>query len=178
MTLIEDPSTEIRARGLKILLTFLYKFNNKPLIETGLGDVFTQAVKSTLSYLPELTPVEESIQLLEPAYSILVLLARKLFSGSEAEAKAAVEKGEYLDAVLRDGIFRSYDHAKEHVRIVEVLVRASAKIVEEMGIYAVKHLQVSWNKEKEQIRKYFQHQISHQNIIKLRYVETYFGTYL
>ncbi|KAJ2905476.1 uncharacterized protein MKZ38_005352 [Zalerion maritima] len=138
VTLAEDPDTTIRARGLKILLEFLSKFPNKSLAETGLGQVFTDAVMPTLSYLPGLTPADESVQLLKPAYSNLVVLSRKLYP----EARYSAEKGCYLDRVLRDGVFTGYDHSKEHVKVAEVLVNASMEIVEEMGIYSIKHLKI------------------------------------
>ena len=139
VTLVEDPDTKVRSRGLAILTVFLSKFPNKTLAQTGLGDVFTEAVIPTLSYLPSLTPPGESVQLLGPAYVALLVLSRKLFPNH----RHSKEKGQYLDKFLREGIFTSSDHAKEHFNIVEVLVEASSSIVDEMGIYSVKHLRVS-----------------------------------
>lgn len=48
-----------------------------------------------------------------------------------------------LDRALREGVFPAYFHAKEHVRIVEVLCQETALILQQMGIHAVKHLKVS-----------------------------------
>jgi len=48
-----------------------------------------------------------------------------------------------LDKILRDGVFAGYSHAKDHVRIVEVLCNQTVTILCQMEIYAVKHLKVS-----------------------------------
>ncbi|KAJ9155112.1 hypothetical protein NKR23_g2546 [Pleurostoma richardsiae] len=132
LTLLDDSATRIRSRGLVILEVFLGKFPDRVLRDTGLGSVFEDAVFPTLLYLPSLTPESESVQLLEPAYAALLTLAGKLQDGAA--------KNKLLDKVLRDGIFAGYFHAREHVRIVEVLLRQTSLFVETMGIHAVKHL--------------------------------------
>ena len=133
MTLLEESASQIRARGLAILDDFLKKFPQTTLQNTGLGSVFEQAVLPTLLYLPSLTPEDESIQLLEPAYKALISLAGKLKKDDKLKS---------LDKVLRDGIFAGYFHSSEHVRIVEVLVREAGKVVAVIGLPAVKHLKV------------------------------------
>ncbi|KAK4193799.1 hypothetical protein QBC35DRAFT_6758 [Podospora australis] len=132
LTLTDDGTTPIRHRGLLLLADFLSKFPTKILQSTGLGQVFQDAILPTLSFLPSLTPEDESLQLLVPAYEALLILAKKQ---STPAAKNAL-----LDRIIREGIFMGYFHAKEHVRIVEVFCRQTVEILTLMGIHGVKHL--------------------------------------
>ncbi|KAK0666672.1 hypothetical protein QBC41DRAFT_325278 [Cercophora samala] len=134
LTLADDSTTSIRRTGLTILTNFLTKIPAKTLQDTGLGQVFADAVFPTLSYLPSLTPEEESLQLLEPAYKALLVLAEK------QPATGDKNKHKLLDRLIREGIFTGYFHAKSHVKIAELLCREMGEIVEEMGVHAVKHL--------------------------------------
>ncbi|KAH8879445.1 poly A polymerase C-terminal region-like protein [Thozetella sp. PMI_491] len=135
LTLVDDSSTRFRARGLEILASFLKKFPGKKLRETGLAIVFEQAIFPTLLYLPSLTPVDESLQLLEPAYNALFALAEH--SPGPDNIK---DRDRLLDKIIREGIFTAYLHAKDHVRIVELLFRQTVLVVGMMGINSVKHL--------------------------------------
>lgn len=137
LTLLDDSTTRIRARGLDILNSFLQKFPNNILRDTGLSSVFEEAIFPTLHFLPSITPEDESIQLLRPAYTTLLTLAGKMNVSKDSKVK-----DKFLDKVLREGIFSAYFQAKEHIRIVEVLIREAGSIVSEMGIHAVKHLKV------------------------------------
>ncbi|KAK3318567.1 hypothetical protein B0H66DRAFT_243527 [Apodospora peruviana] len=142
LTLVDDNTTSVRRRGLVILTKFLAKFPDKTLHDTGLAQVFEEAVFPTLSYLPSLTPENDSVQLLVPAFEALRCLARKQ---STAAAKSGVTAGKekenmMLGKVLREGVFPAYFHAKDHVRIVEVLCQQTGLIIGQMGIHAVKHL--------------------------------------
>lgn len=116
------------------------------LSNTGLASVFEDAVFPTLHFLPSITPEEESIQLLEPAYSALLTLARKADTRAEADSESGrTPRAKGLDKLLREGTFSSYFHTKEHVRIVRVLFAQTAEIVRAMGIQAVKHLKVGFS---------------------------------
>lgn len=144
LTLLDDGATRVRSRGLISLDAFLQRLPDNILRDTGLASVFEDAVFPTLHFLPSITPEEESVQLLGQAYTALVSLARKL-SATPAAGKVAsgTSRVKLLDKMLREGVFSAYFHAKEHVRIVEVLLVHAAKILGEMGIHGVKHLKVS-----------------------------------
>lgn len=137
LTLLDDPKTSIRTRGLKTLSSFLPKFSAKLLKQTGLGQVFEEAITPTLTYLPNLTPLEESVQLLGPAYGALYALADAQYSPEETE-----QKMKFLDRVMRNGVLRAYNHSSEHVQIVGILIEEINVLVKKMGIYAVKYLKV------------------------------------
>ena len=144
LALLDDGTTRIRRRGLLILDDFLEKFPANILRDTGLASVFEDAVFPTLHFLPSITPEDESITLLEAAYTALLSLARKKEPrAGKAEPQISSSKAKLLDRMLRDGVFSAYFHVKDHVRIVEVLLIQTAQIMDVMQIHAVKHLKVS-----------------------------------
>lgn len=122
-----------------MLSAFLPKFPPKLLAQTGLGPVFEDAILPTVLFLPSITPVEESLQLLPPAYMALEALGEIRFSDEEKEKK---EKMKFLDRVIRKGILLGYYHASVHHSIVEVLLQHLSILVFKMGIHSVKHLKV------------------------------------
>ncbi|CAK7211279.1 hypothetical protein SEUCBS140593_001125 [Sporothrix eucalyptigena] len=147
LALVDDPDTVVRARGLVLLQTFVAVVPDGGglLHSTGLDSVLADAVFPTLHFLPRLTPEKESLQLLAPAYAALLCLAKA--AAVEGTSKDAAQNGlppkaaaGLLDRMLREGIYSGYFHASEHIHIVEELVRQAGRIVEVMGIYAVKHL--------------------------------------
>ncbi|KAL1902279.1 hypothetical protein Sste5346_001255 [Sporothrix stenoceras] len=148
LALVEDPDTPVRARGLTLLTEFVASVPDGGglLHTTGLDSVLADAVFPTLLFLPRLTPEKESLQLLGPAYSALLSLAKAAGAadkaGSTTNNKGLPPKAAatLLDRMLREGIFSGYFHASEHIHITEELVRQAGRIVEAMGVYAVKHL--------------------------------------
>lgn len=137
LTLLDDPTTRVRARGLALTAEFLSKFPSKTLRETGLASVFEDAIFPTLNFLPNLTPEDESVQLLDPALSALLVLSGKISTGT-----GSVEGNKLRDKILRDGVFTAHFHAKEHVRIAQVLFQQTAALVRALDLHAVKHLKV------------------------------------
>lgn len=137
LTLLDDNATRVRARGLTLATEFLTKFPSKTLRETGLASVFEQAIFPTVNFLPNLTPEDESVRLLGPTFAALLVLSGKISAGVGLK-----EGNELRDKILREGIFMAHFHAKEHVRIVEVLFQQTAALVTDLGIHAVKHLKV------------------------------------
>lgn len=144
MALVDDGSTRVRSMGLHVMKEFLTKFPNKTLHDTGLASVFEDAILPTLHFLPSLTPEDESIQLLSPAFDALLVLAGKLKKAevSSRPNKSQTPSAPLLDRILRDGILSAYFHAKEHIRICQLLFAINSRLIREMGINAVKHLKV------------------------------------
>ena len=103
-------------------------------------------------FLPSITPVEESVQLLEPAYHALLVLGDTLYKKEhqeleekEREGKVAEMKSKemkFWDRVLQKGVLMGYAHANEYPSIAEILLRNLGLVSGKMGIYAVKHLKV------------------------------------
>lgn len=146
MALVDDGATRVRSMGLHIMKEFLTKFPNKTLYDTGLASVFEDAILPTLHFLPTLTPEDESIELLSPAFDALLVLVGKL---KKAKVKSGTNTSRtpsapLLDRILRDGVLSAYFHAKEHIRICQLLFAISSRLINEMGIHAVKHLKVCY----------------------------------
>jgi hypothetical protein len=95
----------------------------------------------TLLYLPSLTPVNESLRLLGGAYGALGVLCDVRYPPGEKEGYDR-ERIEFLDRVMRQGVFMGYHHSSEHPAIVQLLLEQTKILVGKMGIHAVKHLKV------------------------------------
>lgn len=139
MTLIDDPSTSIRSRGLRILSVFLPRFPPKLLQQTGLGPVFEDAVHPTLLFLPSITPADESVRLLPSVYRALDVLAEVRFGEGE---KDIAERTKFFDRIMREGILGGFFHVAEYPAIIEVIIEQLSIVVSRMGINSVKHLKV------------------------------------
>lgn len=161
LALLDDHSTTVKAKGCELLTILLRNTTPQLLESTGLGDVFQDALMPCLSYLPSLTPPAQSASLLAEAYPALLQLSRVRYpysmslrsSTSTATKRQPYGHGEeeladvnykpkrvLLDKIMRDGILTGYAHCREFIRVAVVLVDQMGSIVEEMGIWAVKHL--------------------------------------
>ena len=126
----------MRLKGLSILLLFLDKCPPKTILSAGVDNVIQDAVFPTLLFLPDTTPESESLQLLYPAYQVLLRVAQL-----DPDPKS-VRRRRFLDKLLRDGVFTGHFHASQHVRIVQVLMNVIKDIVSCLGLFSAKHLQV------------------------------------
>jgi len=116
---------------------FLPKLNSKLLAQTGLGEVFEDAVTPTLLFLPSLTPLEESLQLLPASYDALFVLADVRFTDDEAGHSSRLK---LYDRIMRKGVLTGYLHSNDCPAIVEILVTQISRILSKMGIHSVKYL--------------------------------------
>ena len=104
----------------------------------------TDAIKPCLSYLPSLTPPEESVRLLQQAFPALLQLSGLLYPGERKKR----EKMLFLDDVLINGVLKGLDHTAngahgpESPAVMSLLLQQIPIIVEQMGIWSVRHLQV------------------------------------
>ncbi|CAM1511089.1 Fc.00g086020.m01.CDS01 [Cosmosporella sp. VM-42] len=131
----EDDEPKVKSRGLEILALFVGICPVQVLQTTGIGTIFEEVTFPTLLHLPSITPEDESIQLLVPAYEVLIKLA---------EARQGLQdlhRRRLLNKLLRDGVFTGYHHASQHASISRILMQFTAKIINCMGIYSVQHLQ-------------------------------------
>ncbi|KAH8808777.1 hypothetical protein F5884DRAFT_793275 [Xylogone sp. PMI_703] len=138
LTLLDEGNSEIRARGLEIVVDFIPKFSTKLLDQTGLGDVIVDAIMPTLLFLPNLTPVDESIRLQKPAYEALYILADIQYpQGSDNIPDGKVK---LYFRILRHGVLQAYAHSYEYPRIVEILLQQVQILVDRLKLNAVKQL--------------------------------------
>lgn len=139
LSIIDDGWTEYKAKGCELLTLLLNHTSSPTLARTGLGEVFEDAVVAYLSYLPTLTPEHEALHLLRSVYPALIALANARFPGPSN----ILARRKELDKILRLGVLKGYYHAHEHVRITEFLLQQMSLLVDEMGVWSVRHLKVS-----------------------------------
>ncbi|KAF8849142.1 hypothetical protein BDZ45DRAFT_604813 [Acephala macrosclerotiorum] len=164
LTLLDTPTVNILVPSLETLSAFLPKLSTKLLQQTGLGEVFEDAVMPTLLYLPSITPVEESVQILPAAFEALFALCNVRYppptpsmdpgalgsrssslitlnsKTSSMEANTPDQRLAFLDRVMRKGILTAYLHASDLPQITTILLLALSTLVSKMGINCVKHL--------------------------------------
>ncbi|KAK1596243.1 uncharacterized protein LY79DRAFT_509761 [Colletotrichum navitas] len=139
LALIDDTETKFKKKGLVALQDFLSRCPPHLIGNTGLGEVFEQSVFPSLLSLPGVTPEDESLQLLGPAYNAITELAKTWFPNGESTPA----KMKLLIKVLREGVLAGYWHASEYVGVVELLAQKSIPIISQLGPYAVPHLKAS-----------------------------------
>ncbi|KAL6719105.1 hypothetical protein ACLMJK_003340 [Lecanora helva] len=138
LALIDDSSTQYKAKGCDFLRIFLKKCPPPLLGRTGLGEVFDNALMPCLIYFPSLTEETEALQVLAAAYPVVIDLALVRFP----DAKQQGARITTLDKILRNGILKGYAHAGEHVKVAEVLVNHMITLIREMGTASVPRLKV------------------------------------
>lgn len=137
LTISEDEDTAVRTLGLEIVVEFLEKCPATVLKSTGIGKVFEDAILPSVLYLPSLTPEEESVKIMRPAYQALLVLAQK-----EPDASSPTRRA-LLDRIIREGLVAAYEHASNYLVVVEALMSTTVTVLDTMGISSVKHLPVS-----------------------------------
>lgn len=136
LAISEDEDTFTRALGLEILADFIDRCPLQILKSTGIGAIFQQTIFPSLLFLPSLTPEEQSVKLMRQAYGALIVLAEK------EPTVVNLARRQLLDKVVREGIFAAYGHASHYVSVVETLMKTTTTVVNCLGIFSVKHLQV------------------------------------
>ncbi|KAI1383623.1 uncharacterized protein F4822DRAFT_83069 [Hypoxylon trugodes] len=144
LALLDESTVTIKIRALAILRTFWARCPPGLMRNTGLADVFEQAVFPAVLHLPTLTPEDESLQILSAAYPVLIEMAGLNYPSSDLEAKQpqqiTEDQRKLIDKIVREGVMVGYHHAKEHIRLVGLFCETLVCIVNGMGIIAVKYL--------------------------------------
>lgn len=145
LTLVDDWETRYKRVGITLLQGLLRVTKPDLLKRTGLGEVFEEALLPCLTYLPTLTPQDESVELLSLTYPTLLLLADVRYPPnadpvSSPSSPDSPPRTKLLDTLLRKGILYGYQHAAEYPTITTALFTHLASILDHLGIDAVKHL--------------------------------------
>jgi hypothetical protein len=139
LNVMDDTDTKIRTRGCEMLNAILGNCPPHLLKRTGLAPVFQESLFTSVSYLPSLTPVNESVVLLDAAVPTLLRLTETAYPHAEGDAHDPTRQ-KTLDTFLRKAILAPYSHAGEHIRIAKVLISHLTPLLNALGIDAVKHL--------------------------------------
>lgn len=146
LSIVDDFDIKFKAEGCRLLKLLLDQTSPILLTRTGLGEVFQEAILPCLSYLPTLTPEEESVALLSAAYPALLSLSRAMSDKTEKKGTKQLTPGEFprhiklLDTMIRKGVLAAYTNCPENVKITEVLLNNLCDINKELGIESVRHL--------------------------------------
>lgn len=143
LTLVDDSEPKYKAKGCDLLRPLLEITPPQLLKRTGLANVFEEALTPCLTYLPTLTPEDESIMLLNAAYPALIALAKTRYpipSPVDTLSDAAHQRAKALDKLIWDGVLFAHAHSGERVRIAQCLFAHLDSIVQELNIHTVKHL--------------------------------------
>ncbi|KAE9978112.1 hypothetical protein EG327_007520 [Venturia inaequalis] len=143
LSVVDDTDVQMRARGCEIL-AFLLEATPSPLLaRTGLAPLFAESLYISTTYLPSLTPEEDSITILDAALPTLLTLSKTAFPpppSRKADEKAYAASVTSLTTLLRQGILTPYKHAGEHVQIAETLLTHLPPLLDALGIESVRFL--------------------------------------
>jgi tRNA nucleotidyltransferase/poly(A) polymerase len=139
LTVLDDTNTKIRAKGCNMLVALLSNCSPALLKRTGLEPLFEESLYASVTYLPSLTPEEESVILLDAALPALLALTSVSHPPAEDDTHDA-SRQKSLDTILRKAILQPYSHAGEHVRISQTLLSHLPSILQTMGIDSIKYL--------------------------------------
>ncbi|KAH7035688.1 uncharacterized protein B0I36DRAFT_264958 [Microdochium trichocladiopsis] len=144
LTLLDETDTPLKLKSLDIFKAFWSKCPPDLMQQTGLAQVFEDAIFPAVLYLPSLTPEDESVQVLNATYSALFAIAGidadYNTSKPQSDPKFSDKQRKLVHKIVREGILTAYQHSSEYIRIVEVLCKQLQLVVNGMGIFAVKHL--------------------------------------
>nr|POF03491.1 cca trna nucleotidyltransferase, mitochondrial [Quercus suber] len=143
LTLVDDLDVEYKLRGIRFLRQILAVTPPTLLARTGLGSVFEDALTPCFSYLPDMTPENESLTLLKEVYPTLLVLSTVRYSlASVGLYSSQSPRVKYLDGILRRGILNIYAQTSaSHPRITAVLFEHLVPVLNSLGIETVRHLQ-------------------------------------
>ena len=122
---------------------------------SGLTDVFIESLKANFMMLPTLMPEDESLRILGELYPAFHALVKARFIelpatteetrfGKSSEIEMRVK---YLTLLLRHGVLAGLSHlgaggATSHVEVTTFLVGQLRVVIEALGVYAVRDLNV------------------------------------
>lgn len=162
---LDDMQISYKASGcrcLQLLCTALADVHSKIMKQSGLMDVFIEALKNDFSMLPTLTPEDESLELykaLYPAYRALVCAYSETIGAQNSGSTdlrviqtepANSKRQHYLTLLLRNQLVHGLTHLSTgigagstmSVPLSTLLVSQIGWIIADMGLPAVAHLQV------------------------------------
>lgn len=144
LTLVDDWEAQHKRLGAELLHSLLRVTSPTLLSRTGLGSVFEDGLMPCLTYLPSLTPEQDSIAILSTAYPALFTLTTTRFPRPTTDASEDTNRRDRvkaLDTIVRKGVLHAYAHCGQYPGISRVLFLNLATLLNELGIDSVKHLQ-------------------------------------
>lgn len=159
LKMIDDIDVQWKCRGVSLLTLFLQAVPASLLSRTGLSKVFEEELWPLCTYLPTLTPEQDSAKLLGETIRALSALVEVIHPEKHTNTAASKSKSKspqptteptlssarekLLDRLLRDAILAPLMHAPPptYPLLATSLLAHLAPLLRSMGIDSVKHLQ-------------------------------------
>jgi len=131
LSLIDDYNVNFKTRGVFILDHLLKKLKPDIIQQTGLGEVFYEALSKCLTYQSE----ESHVSLLRQSFSAIISLI-SLTEPTDSERR-------YIkyEQILSNNVVKGFVFSGDKIVIRIVLLQQIPKLAEELGIVMVKYLQ-------------------------------------
>ncbi|CAG8734624.1 1430_t:CDS:2, partial [Funneliformis caledonium] len=131
LSLIDDYNVDFKTRGVSILDHLLKKLKPNIIHQTGLGDVFHEALSKCLTYQSETSHVS----LLRQSFSAIISLI-SLTERTNSETR-------YIkyEQILSNNVVKGFIFSGDKIVIRIILLQQIPKLAEELGIVTVKYLQ-------------------------------------
>jgi len=147
LALLDDMEVKYKAVGCTLLSSLLAKTPSTLLARTGLGPVFDDAITPCLSYLPTLTPEDESTLLLDAAYPAVFTLTTIRFPSTTTASIQAHPRHTpapyalHLSHILHTQILPSISRMLEsHPAVVVTLLAHLSTLVAHLRTDTIAHL--------------------------------------
>ncbi|KAF2265755.1 poly A polymerase C-terminal region-like protein [Lojkania enalia] len=144
LKMMDDLDLKWKATGCD-MLTFLLKHTPlQVLSQTGLGNFFEEELWPLFTYLPTLTPEQDSLHLLSSVFPALISLLDILYPASKEKPTSSLStpRERFIDRLLRDGILAPLFHAPPpmYPKLATSVLTRLPPLLTFMGIDSVKHL--------------------------------------
>ncbi|KAF2121512.1 hypothetical protein BDV96DRAFT_483998 [Lophiotrema nucula] len=145
LKMMDDVDLKWKAKGCDLLTLLLKSTPSAVLSRTGLGKVFEEELWPLFTYLPTLTPEQDSVALLERVFPAMTALADVLYPppSQPPTSSLSTARERFLDRLLRDGILAPLWHAQpaSYPRLATMLLSHLPPLLQAQGINSIKHLQ-------------------------------------
>jgi len=147
LKLLDDTEIHLKVQGCLLLTTLLRTVRPSFLSYTSLGPVFETTLRPFLTYLPTLTPEQDSAALLDATLPTIVQLAEVMYSDTAAATPdiSAIEKKRMrlLNDIVHDGILAPLRHApaSTYPELGITVLSHLPPLLSKLGIHSVRHLQ-------------------------------------
>ena len=147
LTLVDDWEAKYKTLGVEFVQQLLKVTPPALLTKTGLGEVFEDALMPCLTFLPEITPEQECIPLLDSTYPTLLRLAAVRYpeippaASKYNSSDLARQRVKFLDTIIRKGVIYGCTYSSNYPNVTSTLFKHLIPLLNALGIESVKHLQ-------------------------------------
>ncbi|ODV91253.1 hypothetical protein CANCADRAFT_44857 [Tortispora caseinolytica NRRL Y-17796] len=135
LNLLDDTNSWFRIQGCVALESLLRATSDQFWTRTGIHNVYWESIQNYMSFIPPMTPVNESIALLTATFKCANSLAKKSLPLQKDAIIAQLD-----ETVIRQGLLKIYNMAGTNILINILVLNQIPIYCDTMGIYIVRHL--------------------------------------